>query len=214
MANGFQFDATVDAPYDLTLSSTTANPAEIYNTWGLEFADETIVPLCRLEALYLSFTTEQEMNTFISLITAILNQTLSCCHQCGACDVCPLTLEVDQYNGIIDMPQNCNYEYYLSSTCGCTASECDTIAKIIDLCNFTNTTGEKLRGIIEKKKDENNQITLIATQKAELIPEAIVKTIEATGLSSVLLSYQQDEVYKVALVCLEDVTVVKFQDIL
>ncbi len=211
LENEFEFDATIDAPFDLTLSSTEEVPATLYNTWSVEFENQTVVPLCKLEAIYLSFTTEQEKDTFVSLISVILNQTLSCCHNCGTCEVCDDILFVDQYNSIVDMPSACNYEYHLSSECNCSDSKCDTIAKRIDLCNFTNSTGEKLRSIIERKKDMNNSISLISTQKEAIISADITKTIEATGLSSVLVSYENEGAFKVALICLERVTLLQFE---
>ncbi|MFI3212644.1 MAG: hypothetical protein R3Y24_04815 [Eubacteriales bacterium] len=212
LENEFEFEASVNATFPLTLTSSEDVPAVLYNTWSVEFEDETIVPLCKLEALYLSFTTEQEKNTFVSLASVVLNKTLSCCHQCGSCDICPEFLNVDAFNSIIDMPDNCNYEYYLNGECSCQNSTCDITANLIDLCAFVNTTGEKLRGIIERKQAEGHTISLIATAKDDLIDATIDKTIEATGLSSVLLSYEEDGAFKVAFICLQDITVVQFAD--
>ncbi|MFI3227509.1 MAG: hypothetical protein R3Y09_08880, partial [Clostridia bacterium] len=211
--NDFDFEATINAPFEQTLSSTSDEKATIYNTWALEFSDETLVPFCKFESFTLSFTTEQEKNTFVSLFSTVLNQTLSCCHSCGTCDVCPDELPVDSYNSIVNMPETCAYEYYLNAECDCFDSNCDTIAKKIDLCSFANSTGEKLRHIIDRKQSENKAITLISTEKAVLIDETLTKTIETTGLSSVLVSYEQDGTFKVTLVCLQDVTQIKFTDV-
>ena len=178
----------------------------------MEFAEENVVPLCHIEGIYLSFTTEQEKSTFVSLLSVVLSQTLSCCHSCGSCEICPEELEVDEYLSIVDMPENCNYEYYLDATCDCQDSTFDTVAKRIALENFINTTGQKLRGIVERKMGEGKDITIIATQKENILPSAPTKTIEATGLSSVLLSYEDEGTFNVALVCLECVSYLQFQD--
>lgn len=212
--NGFPFSATVDNSFEQILESTEEAPAEIFNTWGLEFDEETIVPFCRLDAFYFNFTTEQERDTFINLINVVLNQTLSCCHSCGTCDICEDILPVDEFGSIIDVPENCAFEYYLSGECSCNDSNCDIIAKKIDLCNFANSTGEKLRGIVEKKQLEGKAISTISTQKNNLIGEELIKTIEATGLSSVLVSYEEEGEFKLALVCLNDVTIISFEDII
>lgn len=214
LTNEFPFTASTDTPFDYIVSSSEDAPATLYNTWAVEFEEEIIVPLCKFEALYLTFTTEQERDTFISLLRTVLSQTLSCCHNCGTCEVCPDILSVDQYNSIIEMPSSCNYEYSLDATCSCTFSECDTIAKRIDLCNFANATGEKLRNIIERKAALDKTVTLISTHKDELIPTELVKTIEATGLSTAVLSYEEEGTYDIAIICLEKVTTIQFEDLL
>ncbi len=210
IANGFEFEATLDTPYELTLSSTEESPASFFNTWGVEFDNQTIVPLCKFESLLLSFTTEQEKDTFVSLISVILNQTLSCCHNCGTCQVCDDILFVNNYNSIVEMPSACNYEYYLSSECNCLDSKCDTIAKRIDLCAFANANGEKLRQIILHKEDLNFTVSQVSTEKENIIPVDTETTIEATGLASVLLSYEEDGAFKVALICLQKVVAIGF----
>ncbi len=212
LTNEFPFTATINTPFDYVLSSTVDAPAILYNTWTIQFEEEIIVPLCELEALYLSFTTEQERDTFISLLRTILNQTLSCCHNCGTCEPCPEVLYVDQYNSILDMPSSCNYEYYLDGECNCIDSLCDIIARRVDLCSFANTAGEKLRQVILRKEDLDKTVSLISTHKQELLPTDIVKTIEATGLSSVVLSYENEGAYDVAIICLEKVTAMQFVD--
>lgn len=212
LENGFTFDATINSSADETYSSTSEDSATIYNTWAVEFNETYIIPLCKLEAIYLSFTTEQEKDTFVSLFSTILNQSLSCCHSCGVCDICPDNLAVDQYLNIIDMPETCAYEYYLSGSCDCVDSECNVIAQTIDICSFVNSTGQKLRGIIERKNVDEYVITKIGTSKQFLLEDVATKTIEATGLSSVLVSYEQDGAFKVALICLEDVTVLGFEE--
>ncbi|MFI3312605.1 MAG: collagen-like protein, partial [Eubacteriales bacterium] len=210
LENDFAFEATVKAPFDVTYTSDSDLPALLYNTWAVEFDDETVVPLCKLEALFLSFTTEPEQDAFVSLLSAVLNQTLSCCHTCGTCQVCDEILAVDQYRSIVDMPDNCAYEYRLDGTCDCSTSDCVVTAKTLDLCSFANATGEKLRGILERKQDENATVSLVSTEKEELIPTDLEKTIAATGLSSVALTYEEDGAFKVALVCLESVTALGF----
>lgn len=209
LENSFPFTATVDAPYDLGLESTDDLPATLYNTWGVRFGDDTLVPLCKLDALSLTFTTEQERDTFVSLLSVVLNQTLDCCHACGTCDVCPELLEVDQYASILNMPDTCNYEYYLQGDCQCDAGTCDVVAVPIDLCGFANSTGQKLRGMLERLQDEGNGLTLVAGQRETLLPTDPVKTIEATGLSSALLSYEDGGTFVAALVCLERVVAVQ-----
>lgn len=213
LINEFPFSASIDTPFDFTLTSSIDSPAVLYNTWSIEFEEEIIVPLCKIESLYLTFTTEQEQETFISLLRTVLNQTLSCCHNCGTCEVCPETLFVDQYNHIIDMPESCNYEYYLESECNCVDSQCDVIATRLNLCDFVNSTGEKLRQILERKKALDKNISLISTQKSELIPTDFIKTIEATGLSTAVLSYENNGSFDVAIICLEKITAIQFLDI-
>ena len=73
---------------------------------------------------------------------------------------------------------------------------------------------EKLRKIIERKKDNNYLITNISTQKETLFETDSDKTISAIGLSSVALSYVEDELFKVAIVCLDDVNIINFKEIL
>ncbi|WP_409968895.1 hypothetical protein RFF05_02690 [Bengtsoniella intestinalis] len=209
LENSFPFSATVDAPYDLGLTSTEEVPATLYNTWSVLFNENTLVPLCKLDALILTFTTEQERDTFVSLLTVILNQTLSCCHECGTCDVCPEVLAVDQYSSIVDPSVTCNYEYYLQGDCQCNAGACDTVAIPIDLCGFANSTGQKMRGILERQRDDGNGLTLVGGLREALLPTAPVKTIESTGLSSALLSYEDGGAFVAALVCLERVVAVQ-----
>ncbi|MFI3172471.1 MAG: hypothetical protein R3Y58_08930, partial [Eubacteriales bacterium] len=213
LQNEFPFTATINTPFDYVLTSPIDAPAILYNTWAVEFDPEVIVPLCDIEAIYLTFTTEQERDTFVSLLRSILSQTLSCCHNCGSCEICPDELFVDQYHSIIDMPSACNYEYALDSSCNCVDSECDTIAKRINLCGFSNSTGEKLRHIIERKNDNEKTISLISTQKEELIPSDIPKNIETTGLSSLVVSYETGGTFDIAIICLEKVTAIQFEDV-
>lgn len=212
LENEFPFTASIDTPFDYFVSSSEDAPAILYNTWAVEFEEEIIVPLCELEAIYLTFNTEQERDTFVSLLRSILNQTLSCCHNCGTCEICPETLFVDQFNSIVDMPSSCNYEYYLDGECNCLDSQCDVIARRIDLCSFVNTSGEKLRQIIERKEALDKTVALISTHKSELIPTELVKNIEATGLSTAVLSYENEGTYDIAIVCLEKVTAIQFED--
>lgn len=208
--NAFPFEATVDAPYTRIFASTEDAPAALYNTWTVAFGEQVLVPLCKLEALYFTFTTEQERDTFVSLLRVILNQTQSCCHNCATCDTCAEVLAVDAYNSIVNMPDTCNYEYYLNAACNCADTNCDAIAELVDLCNFVNTTGEKLRAIFDRNQAEGSTVGEIATQKEALLPADLPKTIEATGLSSALLSYEEAGAFRAALVCLERVTAVQF----
>ncbi len=212
ITNEFPFTASIDTPFEFILESTEAFPAILYNTWAVEFNEEIIIPLCELESLYLTFSTEQEQDTFISLLRTVLNQTINCCHNCGSCDVCSDELFVDQYNSIVDMPPSCNYEYYLDGECNCIDSQCDVVARRVNLCNFANTSGEKLRQIIERKNQLDKVVSLISTHKETLIPTDIVKTIEATGLSTVVLSYENEGTFNIAIICLEKVTAIQFED--
>jgi len=214
LENAFDFSISLNAPYQTILSSTALNPAVIYNTWSLQFFEEIIVPLCKTEAIYLEFATLQEQTTFLNLLSVVLNETLTCCHDCGTCEDCSEILQVDEYNSIIDMPKVCNYEYYLKADCNCVDNRCDAYAQRISLCSFVNCNGEKLRKIIERKKDNNYLITNISTQKETLFETDSDKTISAIGLSSVALSYVEDELFKVAIVCLDDVNIINFKEIL
>ncbi len=212
--NGFSFNVTVNSNLDKIFSSNDIDPAIIYGTWAVEFKNEHVIPLCSFESIYLSFTTIQERETFISLISPILKQTLNCCHECKTCEVCPEILDVDSYGGILNMPDNCAYEHFLESSCDCINTNFTTIARRLDLFNLSNSTGEKLRGIVERKRDESKLIDKISTQKENLIDNTIPKVIENTGLSSMLVSYEQEGLFKVALVCLEAVTDIRFKDII
>ena len=209
LENNFPFEVTLDANMPFRAVSTVENPATLYNTWAVEFADGTVIPLCKVEGVFITFATELEKNTFVSLASVVLNQTLSCCHNCGTCEICPETLEVDQYNSILNMPSSCNYEYALEGTCDCAVSTCSTIAKRVDLCSFVNTTSEKLRLIIERKKAEAFTIGRISTLKVFFASEE-EKVIEDTGLSTALLSYPAGESLEVVLVCLDKVTMIDF----
>lgn len=214
ITNKFPFTASIDTTFDFLVTSTTEDSAILYDTWSVLFPEDILITLCEIEALYLTFTTEQERDTFVSFLRPLLSQTLSCCHNCITCEVCPDTLLVDQYGGIIDMPTACNYEYYLEGDCKCLNSTCEVIAKRIDLCNFANANGEKLRRAYEHMKTSDKGITLLSTQKAELLPTDIIKKIEITGLSTAVISYESDETFDIAIVCLEKVTATQFEDIM
>ncbi|MFI3177100.1 MAG: hypothetical protein R3Y67_06380, partial [Eubacteriales bacterium] len=211
--NEFPFTLTVDGDYPLTLASTIEEPATFFHTWCVEFQEQVNVPLCEIEGVYLTFQTEQERDTFNSLLLVVLNETLSCCHNCTTCEICEDTLPVDQYKSILNMPKACAYEYYLSGTCECEDTECEVIAKRVDLCDFVNTKGEKLRGVIEHKKVLGNAVGTIATMKRNVLEESLVKEIKGTGLSTVLLAYEEDGNYQTALICLNKVKVISFEEI-
>ena len=212
--NRFPFEITSSESSDKIFKSTKEHPAIIFNTWAVEFTNEigieTNVLLCNIESIFVTFTAEIERDTFISLINPILNATLSCCHNCKICDICEDDLNVDKYNSIINMPVVCNYEYYLNATCDCAENNFNVVAKKIKLSDFINSSGEKLRGIIEHKKDLNMVINRISTQREFVVGEGILKRIEGTGLSSVLISYEEDKKFKAAIICLNNVTSLGF----
>jgi len=212
LENNYEFKLTTNDPNDVIYDSTTATPAELYNTWALQFVDENVIPLCSIEAIYISLDTENERTTFLSFMETVLGGTLSCCHDCEPCEGCPATVVVDEYNSIVTMPETCNYEYILKAECGCLTKTCATYGERISLCQFENCKGEKLRNIIDRKKDDGKAISNITTQKDSIFATDEAKVIGPTGLASVAISYDEDSLYKVAIVCLESANKIIFID--
>ena len=81
------------------------------------------------------------------------------------------------------------------------------------MCRFVNCKGEKLRKIILKKKDEFKAISNISTLKTQLFVTDEPKAIGPTGLASATISYDEEGLFKVAIVCLETVRKIIFIDL-
>ncbi|WP_053984948.1 hypothetical protein [Niameybacter massiliensis] len=177
-------------------------------------------PICNIDAIKVYFEKQEDLNNFITSIQTILNYTLCCQKTCEA------TVDLDN-NGepiIKDPLSPCSYEYYASCKCAtgksisCSAcisdnaSCCDCVAQHIDLCQFNNCPSERLRKFFLKQQFLLNQVGTISTNMVDILPSSPLKNIAASGLSTVVLTYQESKTnkYVAAIVCLKNVTAVEF----